>query len=157
MVKQDYVAAWTRHDKAVAGVCKALRGAGLREHSGPVTTLPAFAYAKASGRSIVPRLGIVPRDLVVRFSGDSVSTKIDFTTGEAHSSLFRAVAYGLMCKGEAFLQVVVGGRALPIAWLVDLQGPIDPPTPTGIHGEAAFLAVVKAAAAAHRNPTRPHP
>ncbi len=148
MPRQDYVTSWQRHREAVDGLCSALLGAGLTEHTGPVVTLPAFAFVKAPQRSVRPALGLAPRNLVVRLGGEPVSVKMYRTNGEQHSSLFRAVSYAVIATSGPYLQVVSDAPALPIPWLAQLQPPLDITTPTGIHGEAAFIIAVKAAVAA---------
>lgn len=148
MPAQDYVTSWQRHRTAVSGLCSALLGAGLTEHMGPGVTLPAFAFVKAPQRSVLPALGVAPRDLVVRLGGEPVSVKVYRTNGEQHSSLFRAVSYAVIATSGPYLQVVTDAPALPIPWLASLQPPLDTTTPTGIHGEAAFIVAVEAAVAA---------
>lgn len=150
MPSQDYVTAWQRHEAAVEEMTQELRDAGLSDHLGPRFELKPFTFAKAVRRSIIPRAGIVPRDLVARLDGEPFSLKVYWTRGVAHSSLFRSVAYAVLQKdGEPYIQVVMGAHDLPIPWLKDMQGPIDTTRPAGIHGAGAFMAAVKAAVSQH--------
>ena len=140
MPSQDYMNSWWRHNAAVAELVRLFREAGLREHGGP-----PFTFAVAPRRSIIPKAGIVPRDLVARLDGETFSVKVYWTDDVTHSSLFRPVAYAIMHQpGEPYIQLVLGGRDIPIPWLVDMQPPLDLATASGINGMDAFVTAVKA-------------
>lgn len=150
MPKQDYVKSWARHAQAVNEVVADLLGLGLKEMAW-AHDLPPFSFALAPRRGIDPATGHVPRDLAMRLAHPApISVKIYRTNGDAHSSVYRSVAYTTIADAsEPYLQLVTGeGREPPIKWLDGIQPPLDPEMPTGIHSAGAVLAALRKVATA---------
>ena len=147
MPEQDSCTTYERHETAVDELAAKLRAVGLTEFHGPVTEppeLPMYSFARAPRRSVVPKLKVVPRDLVFRLDGSPISWKVYFAgDGVTHSSLYRSVAYQVLTR-PFFLQTVTGVHSTPIEWLDDsLQGPLDHNTPTGVRGEGEVLDLIR--------------
>jgi hypothetical protein len=146
MPEQDFATTYQRHEQAVDELVVSLLSVGMSQFLGNVgepPELPPYSFARAPRRAVLPKLKVVPRDLVFRLDAETVSWKVYYAGDrETHSSLYRSVAYQVLTR-PPYLQTVAGYQTAPIEWLEEIQGELDRHSPTGIRGEGEIIALIR--------------
>ena len=147
----------TRHEIHEAGVqhfCKMLLAAGytrVPDHDARLgmapLNLPIRSFSLSPRRRVNVAERLMPRDMVVRATGEAVSLKIYASrSGAVMSSLYRSVAY-MALSAEDYLQVLTGYASKELDrwfdWISEVQSPgVDLAGLGGIRSDAALIQAI---------------
>ena len=147
----------TRHEIHEAGVqhlCKMLLVAGYKQmpdHDARLgmapINLPARSFSLSPRRRVNVAERVMPRDMVVRATGEAVSLKIYASrSGAVMSSLYRSLAY-MALSSEHFVQILTGYAPKELDrwfdWIAEVQSPsVDLAGLGGIRSDAALIQAI---------------